>query len=264
MTLTRDLYAIRRAQPRDRFEIFAIKTAAFGENYLLYTIFQTPLAATYLEQLITTQAEEKGDQIFVVDQRGAILGYYHAVERETDFFLNYIAVAGIARSSGLGQALLMHFETTGQTCGYRQLGLDVFESNQWVSSWYQRHGYALQSVSFHVRLKIGTLQGEGNLWQCEQKAWAEAIEEEKTRGFSKVDCNWGQGRLTLGLIATRICKLLRYDGISLDEAVSAIMCRFNQEREILILSSLPDIPLNWPLLSVERVLTLRKVVDCKI
>jgi hypothetical protein len=196
-----------------------------------------------------------------MNRGGEILGYYHAFRHDTEFFLNYIGVATTARRRGLGNALLKHYEDTGRASGCHRLTLDVFDSNQWARDWYWNHGYQFLSSSFSALLPLNAwTSGSSFSLDYDRASWTRSCTEEQVRGFSKIECPCGPGRLELGLIADRVCRLLNYEGIGLEDAILSIARRFGTERKVLIVSSLPHIVLDWPVLCVEKVLRFVKLV----
>jgi ribosomal protein S18 acetylase RimI-like enzyme len=261
---SRSVHTIRRAVPSDADSIYRIKLEAFGDSFLPYTIYQDPRSVHYLEELISRQSTLAIHDFFVACQAGQTMGYYYAIRRGVTFFLSYIAVTASAQGRGLGRALLNHYETMGQTGGCQQLALDVFESNTRARGWYLDHGYRIQSISLYVRLATRSLSGHGRPplhWSSD--AWIQAIEEERTRGFSKIDCLCGSGRLTVGLIAGRVCKLLGYEGLTVEEALSAIGNQFCQTRKTLIASLASNELPALPVLDYEKSLRLiKKVGTC--
>jgi ribosomal protein S18 acetylase RimI-like enzyme len=65
-------------------------------------------------------------------------------ERHTHIFLLYVAPAH--RRKGIGSALVRYAENWGRERGDRQIGLQVFTSNQPALQLYQRLGYQTQSL----------------------------------------------------------------------------------------------------------------------
>ena len=259
---TVELYRIRRALPEDTAQIYELKSRAFGDNYLLYTIFQSPKSQRYLSELLAQDPERSAHCFFVLGQDDRILGYYHAVRRHSEFFLNYIVAAQEVRGKGIGNALLEHYEETGRSAGCRQLVLDVFDSNGQVRDWYHRSGYRQHSSSIQARLSISSLPEQSSpVLRYEFEARHRAAQEEYNHGFSKIDCACGSGRLVLGLIGDRVCKLLSYEGIELEEVVLAVARRFRTERAVLILSPSTELPPTWPVLSLEKSLRLVKPIE---
>lgn len=250
----------RAARPSDAWGIYTLKCRVFGDRYLGYTIYQSPQSVNYLAELIARGSEQSHHSFFVISQAGEIRGYYHAVHRGTDFFLNYIAVTAVARRQGWGNALLEHYEDRGRASNCQRLMLDVFDSNRRVRDWYGNHGYQPHSASLCARLALDAWPESSFLLNYSDDDWARTRREEQVQGFSKIKCFCGPGQLTVGLIASRVCKLLDYEGIKLEDAVLAIVHRFRTEREILVVSSLSDIPSDWPVINVDKILRLIKPI----
>ena len=252
---------LRPASEDDVESIFALKRDAFGDDLLRYSMFQAPQSIHYLRELLAHQSESFLNSFVVVCRADEVLGYYHAVRRNADFFLSYIAVAATAQGQGLGNLLLKHYEDSGRALGFHRLMLDVSDSNQRVRDWYLSHGYGCDTVSFSAIIVPYELASTGAFsLRCDVEAWAHAVEEEQARGFSKVKCLCGSGEITVGLIGGGVCKLLDHEGIGLDDAVLAVAHRFCAERTALIVTSISTVPPDWPLLSVEKRRRLSKFI----
>ncbi len=249
---------LRTAHAGDAPVIYALKRQAFGASYLLYTIYQAPQSVSYLAKIIAEGEQGGGHDFIVSEHDGEVTGYYHAVRHDAQYFLNYIATADESRSRGLGNILLQHFEANGIAKNCHELALDVFESNPTALNWYGRHDYKPIASSFHVRLDMNALAGGGAPLLWDEQAWSQALADERTWGFSKIQCHCASGQLTVGLIAGHSCKLIAYQGVSLHEALSAIALNLKNWRQVVIMSSLPDLPADLPILSAEKAIRLSK------
>jgi len=253
-------FVVRRATSNQAASIYDLKVQAFGDNYLLYTIYQAPQSVRYIEQLISQGARQTGQDFFVIAREEQVLGYYHAVRRETEYFLNYIAVSKDLRQSGLGRTLLDYYESYGRDIGCSHLSLDVFESNASVHDWYLAHGYRQVGSSVHVRMAITALGDAGPELTCSAVSLQQALAAEQQWGFSKVEYGSASESVTVGLIGGQACKILAFTGLSLEQAVAAVCRRFRPDRSTLIVSSLPQVPTDWQITSMEQALRLTKTV----
>lgn len=252
---------IQRACQKDIPEIYALMVEAFGAQYFPYTIYQSPKSVSFLNRLVSSDFEHKAYQLMVLRRGGSIQGYYQAFISAKKFFLNYIAVKRTFSGQGLGSALLTHFEHKGQNLGCRQYGLDVFERNHRALEWYSRKGYEKESDFILTRITLGIVNKPGPELNCHDKTWEAAINEEMKKGFSQLECLCGQGSIVLGLINDSTCKLLKYEGVSLEEALLSINCYFGgRERENLIVSSSCFPNSYWPLQQQDRIFRLVKDV----
>ncbi|MBI5034851.1 MAG: GNAT family N-acetyltransferase [Chloroflexi bacterium] len=248
---------IRPARPNDAAAIYALMQAVFGASYLLYTIYQSPKAVAYLRELLTEDSARSLHTFVLVEQGTQLLGYYHAMSRGEEFFLNYIAVSPHFQHCRLGERLLLDFERYGAWRGSRSLSLDVFESNTNALQWYLRQGYRVQKSSFLSRIIPASVSGSGLVF--EPGDWAQARSEEQLRGFSKVTGTCSNASITVGLIADHVCKLLAFDGVSLQDAIAAISNHFC-DRQVIIVSSENKLPADWNVLTAERTLYLTKEI----
>jgi len=232
---------------------------AFGVDYLAYTIYQAPESANYLYELLA-QGPDSPHCFTVAAAGGGLLGFYYVVRRGDELFHPYMAVAPHARRQGLARVFMLDYEAVGRAQGFRRLGFDVFASNRHAYEFYLRLGYQVHATSWLVRLALADLAAPGAPpLHFTAADWAAARQEEAARGFSKVECTCGSGRVTVGLIAGSVCKLLDYEGISLDDALRAIGARFAGERTVLLVGGLPAVSPDWPVLSSEE--SLRCVMD---
>jgi ribosomal protein S18 acetylase RimI-like enzyme len=249
---------VRPAIPSDAETIYALMGKAFGETYIVYTIYQAPQSIEYIRYLIR---QNDFHYFFVLCQSNQPVGYYHAFRRETDFFLNYVAVLPGMQGNGLGQVLLEHYEDKGWKEGCTRLVLDVFDSNAIAKKWYLSHGYQIESFSYLTRLSMWNQNivrpSIGLTYDVEQ--WNRALQEEQEHGFSKIKCSSGPIQLTVGLIAGNVCRLMDYSNISLDDAIISIIRMFGSHRRVLVISSVHKISSDWQVLSSEKVIRLFKV-----
>jgi ribosomal protein S18 acetylase RimI-like enzyme len=249
--------SIRRATSGDVSAIYKLMVDVFGETSLPYTIYQSPLSVRYLEQLI---ASSDRDDFYVLQEDSSVIGYYHAVHDSFDLFLNYIAVSALARGKGLGTRLLKHFELNGISKQCRSLSLEVFEKNVRVVKWYLEHDYRDVSSKYLARIRIRESPRRDFLSICASDLeWCQAYSKEKLYGFSKIECRCGNGYLTVGLIGGNSVKLLTYEGVSLEDAINALVGYFHDTRTVLILT-LNNLMTDVPYISVDKTIRLSKAI----
>lgn len=254
---------IQSACPGDAPDIYALITEAFGDEYLPYTIYQSPKSKSYLKKLITTNYNKNPKNLLVLKIEENIQGYYQSFVSSNTCFLNYIAVRSANSGKGLGGKLLSHFEYSGKNLGCNRFSLDVFEKNKRALNWYKNKGYIQEEESILSLIALGQMSKYGPSLEYQEKEWKAAIAREEECGFSQLECLCGQGSILLGLINGNACKLLNFTGLSFEEAISAINTHFKEgQRDGLIVSS-PGLPENhWPLKRQDRVFRLKK--DVKI
>lgn len=250
---------IRPARPAEAPAIYALLREVFGERFLSYTIYQAQESTRYLAEVIGQGPEGSGQRIFVSCAGEALGGYYHAIVQGEEYFLNYIAVVWAAMHRGLGTALLTHYEQTGFAAGCEWLALDVFESNEEAHAWYARRGYRVHKATYSVRVDMkamGPDDAQGIYW--EEADLEKALLDERRQGFGKLECRLRGGRIVLGVIGGRSCRLLGIESLDLAEAIAAVSGGFGTDREALIVSSLSEVPRGLPVLSSDKSLRMRK------
>lgn len=254
-------YYIRRARKSDIYDIYDIMYKAFKNISIPYTIYQTDKSVNYIYKLIAKNSRKSNNNIFVICEKNKILGYYHAILYDNIYFLNYIAVAKNVQGLGIGTSLLKHFEGEGKAYSCKKVALELYNNNRQVRNWYLNSGYQVNSSFFNIRISMNKIKTKKNIpLNIELNNWDKACKEEKNYGFSKVEGLCGSGRLTVGLISYNTCKLLDIEGVELKDAVSSICKRFSKDRKILIVTSLSEIPSNWPLLSFVKVFRFYKYI----
>lgn len=265
MVVSETRFFLKPAVLSDAAQVYALIVEAFAGNMLPYTVFQAPQSINYLNDLITPDLHSA--QVLVVAREDAdplarIAGYYQAMERHSDFFLSYIAVAQWVQGHGLGSLLIQHYEDKGRALGCSVFKLDVFESNQRAKRMYQRRGYRQIGSDYCAHVALRPMrEGQPVTLDFDENALNKALQQEARQGFSKLECTCKNGHLSLGLIAGRTCRLLSLEGADLGESIRAIAHRFSDSRETVIIMGLPGVPDSWPVVSVERVCHLSKTVS---
>lgn len=259
MAVSPDPFAqLRPATESDCDAIFSLLTEAFRDRLLQYTIFQSPSSIHYLRALVLAQ-NAKSARVFVMENEGRIEAFYDAVVRESDFFLNYIGVSSTARESGLGSLTLRHFESEAQRRNCRSVSLDVFESNDKACRWYANRKYSEVSrqILTSVRLDKCTRIAATTLTLVPgelERANLQLIEQ----GFTKVEATCSTGRLSIGLIASDCCKLLDFNGLTVEQAVASIATHFGNVRSRLLVTTNEPLGADIAFDAVENVRRLTK------
>ena len=201
LTATSEI-VLREAVVTDAQAIFSLKRSAFGDTYLLYTIYQTRQSLEFLRSLIAVQE-------FVVAERGSrIVGYYNAVPHNGYLFINYIAVAPEAASQGVGTMLVYNCAAKAGQIGCIGIELDVFASNRRAIDWYERIGFEVVNDLYLYRVCLRNIPQSPIVPVAASDELECALAEEQRQGFSKLTCRYMEQELLVGLIAAHTCKLL--------------------------------------------------------
>lgn len=250
---------IRLACLDDVESIYTLIVNGLGKNYLEYTVYQSSAVMTYLRELIETGFDISSRLMIVADQQNQLIGYYEAIRRPTDLFLNYVFVSENTRGLGFGTALVKHYESMAVMLSHTHMMLDVFESNTRARDWYYRLRYQTYVSSYTVVLPTYACCNwyhqplEVSKVDCDN-----ALTEEQVRGFSKLECRCGAGYLTVGFLGHRLYKLIDYRNMDCGEAIAAICDFFGCMRDRIIVTGLSEVPTGWPSLKNEKVLRLSK------
>jgi|LSQX01.1.fsa_nt_gb ribosomal protein S18 acetylase RimI-like enzyme len=247
----------------DASSIYRLKVEAFAETSLRYTVYQTPRSIRYLKWLLVQKPNRSRNHFFVLTKEGKTVGYYHAVSRNDDWFLNYIAVANETQGQGGGSLLLKHFEDYGCMLQSGSLSLDVMAEDAAVVQWYQEHGYSKRSEHFLIRLDMTQNVGSSSPKLCysyREFLWARVAEELK--GFSKLNCMCSHNSLVVGMIGNHICKLMKCEGLDVNQAILSIMNTFSGTRRVLIADTPNEVyHLSVPVLSKDCVWRFSKQIE---
>jgi len=201
---------IEPAQTADAPAIYSLLCEAFGPSYLKYTIYQTPKSVLYLRKQIELARFQHS--LSVIEMWGArnLLGFYFAVRRCDEYFLNYIATSIRARGRGIGRSLLEHFESAAAGMGCSATSLEVFESNRDTVAWYRREGYRQRSSRYVARFELSAFHnGQGPDLIFNSEELERAFSEEKSQGFSSITCSFAGSSITLGIIGGDVCNVLK-------------------------------------------------------
>jgi ribosomal protein S18 acetylase RimI-like enzyme len=245
---------LRAALAVDAEAIFSLKQAVFGDNYLLYTIYQAKQSLGYLRSLIPVQE-------FVVAERGSrIVGYYNAVPHNGYFFVNYIAVAPQAASQGVGTMLVHNCAAKAGQIGCIGIELDVFASNRRAIDWYERIGFEVVSDLYLYRVCLRNIPQSPIVPLAASDELECALAEEQRRGFSKLTCRYMEQTLLVGLIAGHTCKLLENCATLTDHESAGALAALFPDRSYLIFSSHRPPPAALPISNCERSIRMRKLL----
>ena len=90
--------------------------------------------------------------LLATDDRGVRLGFIHlrpdlsALTREWQGYVNALAVTAEAEGRGVGRALLAAGESWAREQGFHHLALDTFGTNNRARAFYNRLGYAEETL----------------------------------------------------------------------------------------------------------------------
>lgn len=253
---------VRPAMQGDAEAIHRILAEALPPRVLSYTIYQSPLAVNYLRYLLSGTEEHRDTGLFVAECEGEVVGCYRASRSADSYFLSYLAVTPVMQRRGIGSALLRHFEYAGAELGCKTFSLDVFESNRHALNWYVSQAYQEVGATHWCQVTaLPAVSGHSCKLVADRSEVERAKREEERQGFSRIECSCCGGKVIVGLIGGRLCKVLHYEGCTLEAAVSSILERFRPERDAVIVTGLAKVPASWRILDRDRVIRLEKGVQ---
>ena len=245
---------LREAVATDAEAIFSLKRSVFGDNYLLYTIYQAKQSLEFLRSLIAVQE-------FVVAERASkIVGYYNAVPRSRYLFINYIAVARQAVSQGVGTMLLRNCAAKARQIGYIGIELDVFAGNRRAIDWYEQIGFETVDDSYLYRVSLRDTAKSTIAPVTTSDELDCALAEETRQGFSKLTCRYMEQEILVGLIGGHTCKLLQSCGTLTDHESAGAIAALFPDRSYLILSPQTPPAATLPVINCQRSIRMRKLI----
>jgi ribosomal protein S18 acetylase RimI-like enzyme len=133
------LTTMRRFQAADREAALAVQRGAFGGNVAIMGVEPLPLRADYDEIFATHEA-------WLLDRDGALVGMLILLPREDDLYVWSIAAAPRVQRSGVGNTMLAAAEERARQLRQPRMRLRTSEKLVNNVKWYQRHGFAIESV----------------------------------------------------------------------------------------------------------------------
>ena len=150
---------IRTARSEDREAIVAIvpRLRAFGEVPLYAAKQLDDGERVTLERALENMPEGATLLVAELDELGVVgFAYAHSdsdyFTNETHAHLGIIAVAESGEGKGVGRALLDAIETWSAASGHRFLTLNAFENNAHARAFYERAGYAVDTVRYYKKI----------------------------------------------------------------------------------------------------------------
>jgi GNAT superfamily N-acetyltransferase len=133
MTLT-----FRTALPSEYADVDRVLRAAFTP-YMHRLGREIP--PDYYDQRLPPSIE-RGD-VFVADEAGRIVGVAQTERRDTDLYLDRLAIDPAKQGTGLGSWLLVRLEEVARSRGDRTLSLTTAEMMEHLLRLYGRHGFEI-------------------------------------------------------------------------------------------------------------------------
>ena len=149
---------VREARPEDRDAIVAIvpRLRAFGAVPLYAPKELDGGERETLERVLEARPESATLIVAELNELGVVgVAYAHPASdyftHETHGHLGVIAVAELGEGKGVGRALLDAIEAWSAASGHRFLTLNVFEANARARSFYERAGYAPDTIRYYKK-----------------------------------------------------------------------------------------------------------------
>lgn len=223
---------VEAAQPADAPTLQRLLTTVFTENFIGYTIYQSPQSASFIARLIQ---DPQKNYIRVLREGPNVIAFSQSSLQDGSAHLGFIGVSPEHEGKGLGNVLLQDLIEFTRSSGREALTLDVFEDNMRPYRWYLGKGFAEIDRYLLARIRLSPFVGTENL-DVDPNELEQALEDEAAQGFGNVTGSLGHGVIALGLIGGRRLRLRDAAGLSLREALPAIAGTFATQRESLITS----------------------------
>ena len=220
------------ARPEDAPALQRMLTTVFTDNFIGYTIYQSPQSAAFLRTLIE---KPENNYVRVVRDENEIVAFSQSSVQDHAVHLGFIGVAPEHEGKGWASLLLddlINFVKQSDRCA---LTLDVFEDNEKPYRWYQKRGFQEQERYQLGRIKLEPFLDGSPPISVHSGELSLALESEGEQGFGNVAGTLNGTRVELGLIGGRRLRL-RSGEVSLVELLPALASSFASNRESLIVS----------------------------
>jgi GNAT superfamily N-acetyltransferase len=111
------------------------------------------------EMMAAIRAGSAANEVFIAERNGVAAGCLHMLE-DVDFFgakhahISVVATTADAEGSGVGRMLMEHAEMWARQRGHTLLTLNVFAGNERARRFYDRVGYAPETIKYAKSLKV--------------------------------------------------------------------------------------------------------------
>lgn len=191
-----------------------------------------------------------------------IFGFYFAIKKNDELFLNYIAIQSKYRKRGIGKILLNHYENLARSLNLHKCTLEVFESNRIALSWYESNGYEVQKRNYVARVNLGKINIRSlNGFIIDKDTYFEAEKIEKDQGFSKFDVYYKNNHIQLGIIGGDTYKILKHGGYNFEDIACLIINSKLPKRKWLLTTSEDEIECLDYIESKENILYMYKSIN---
>lgn len=217
---------IRDAAPADAPAIARVLQSAFPPRTIELFIY----GCAGIDRYIAAQIEawpKGGDTAFTVaESDGAVAGFVELRVLPDRLFVNYIALADGARSSGLGPRLLEAAIARTRRPHHARMGLDVLADNTGARRWYDALGFSEDSRTEWWRLPLPASSAE----PAQVIGLPQAAALQAAYGFSRVTVAGHD----IGLLGERWFRITDARVLSEGAAIAALR-RLDPAREVLAL-----------------------------
>jgi ribosomal protein S18 acetylase RimI-like enzyme len=148
---------VREASTGDVEAVALVVAAVAPEGFLGA---QPPVDLTERAERLRRTVEGEGTaRLWVLDDRGQVVGYLGAEETVPGVFSLGMAIVSQARGRGGGRALLAALEEHARSCGAHKLWLEVWTDNPGAIAFYGATGFEVEGLKRdHYRRRDGRLR----------------------------------------------------------------------------------------------------------
>ena len=129
---------MENARPDDAPALQRMFTTVFSDNFIVYSIYQSPQSASFLRTLIE---KPESNYIRVLRESGEMIGFTQSSLQEHEVFWAYMGLLPEHEGKGLGKVMLEDVVEYARATGRVGVTLDVFEDNVNPYRWYLKRGF---------------------------------------------------------------------------------------------------------------------------
>ncbi|HRQ37747.1 MAG TPA: GNAT family N-acetyltransferase [Chloroflexota bacterium] len=237
MKSEKELMSIKLVEPGEILPVIELHKSVFSPDFISRTIYASPKVEYYLSNLIKYPMLQREHFILGWFEDGDLKGYCHFRALSDSWHLNYVVILPGYQRLGIGKNLWVAGTEEGYQRGFRQVTLDVSQTNVQAMNWYKRQG--LQIVEEHwiyekqISKIIEPISEEKS--KVSLGGWEAAEAWQSLYGFSKFHLNYAQRAWFVGRLGTyfRIFE-------TIPSIIESTLALIDADRKLLFILSTPS------------------------
>lgn len=212
-------------------DILGLFTSGFPADRQPWIPLGCPGALVFVRDSIERQ-ELGGESHWVVARDGGVVGCAEIRRTPGRLFLNHVLVRPDLQRQGVGRLLLREGFAVIRQQGVEQVALDVFADNTRALRWYERLGFAMESVTCWETGAWSVRPALKAVWSCLGLPQADCVHARY--GFSTFELVTPRGGYQVGRLGSGLFRVSD-ERILTDPDAAAALEGLGPERQVLLL-----------------------------